>query len=502
MPAVRSKKRSSPAYEQELTWITVDAQPQSIAFAPNVTPGTFNDPPVPVSPPEGGMLFPAAAKDDSDSSDDSRSGHNKKKPDDYIPRPPNAFILFRSAFIKNRHVRAKVETSHSTLSKIIGITWGRLPHAERQIWYMRAKVALIEHTKKYPNYQFRPGQDRVYTEGIKRQVREKRKGDSKRCHHIADLLVEGYKGEELSDIMEEFDKTHIPEIITRFEAPITARSFRRSSSTPASGTKASKKKGGRKSTKKGRASSSEPASTKTTQSSKSSRLSQSPTPSPVCSPAPSPPLSPSPSPSPPPSPAYTECPSPVFVQENVVPEVWCESPSPAPTIVAPTPITPPFVADNQPLYQTFTFATPPAAPLQPCDPVYNCSQESFFDEYIPADPAPLTIDTSYFTPLTAASSPVSSMPGTPLPYPIVASSDPVMTMDYSGMSPLVDSQQYQFVDYNNYSTGMVQPEVVAAPEYYSTAKTDYSPYYEQPGFAPVNPSYSQYYMSPIPTYGM
>jgi hypothetical protein len=39
---------------------------------------------------------------------------------EYIPRPPNAFILFRSAFIRSEKITGKVEGNHSTLSKIIG----------------------------------------------------------------------------------------------------------------------------------------------------------------------------------------------------------------------------------------------------------------------------------------------------------------------------------------------------------------------------------------------
>ncbi|EEB91736.1 hypothetical protein MPER_09858 [Moniliophthora perniciosa FA553] len=40
--------------------------------------------------------------------------------DGYIPRPPNAFILFRSSFIRSQKISGKVEGNHSTLSKIIG----------------------------------------------------------------------------------------------------------------------------------------------------------------------------------------------------------------------------------------------------------------------------------------------------------------------------------------------------------------------------------------------
>ena len=50
------------------------------------------------------------------------NSHSKKKDKDanHIPRPPNAFILFRSSFIKAQHIPEKIEGNHSSLSKIIG----------------------------------------------------------------------------------------------------------------------------------------------------------------------------------------------------------------------------------------------------------------------------------------------------------------------------------------------------------------------------------------------
>ncbi|KAJ7767285.1 hypothetical protein B0H16DRAFT_1716906 [Mycena metata] len=59
----------------------------------------------------------------------------------YIPRPPNAFILFRS----------------STLSKIIGKYWHALPPAERARWEDKARLAQAEHRRRYPDWRFRPG---------------------------------------------------------------------------------------------------------------------------------------------------------------------------------------------------------------------------------------------------------------------------------------------------------------------------------------------------------
>ena len=155
-----------------------------------------------------------------------RSGHSRKKPINHIPRPPNAFILFRSHFIKKQHVSSEVETNHSTLSKIIGLTWKNLPNEERQIWHERAKSALEDHKRKFPSYAFKPVHSKP--RGVpaeKRKVREVGLRDHTRCAKIAELLVRGKTGLELKLAIQEFDKNHVPEIVTRFEAPITANNY-------------------------------------------------------------------------------------------------------------------------------------------------------------------------------------------------------------------------------------------------------------------------------------
>ncbi|TFK31778.1 hypothetical protein BDQ12DRAFT_671599 [Crucibulum laeve] len=201
-----------------------------IAFAPNITPGSYNEPPPLVDAPVfESILFPPP----DDCPTQRRTGHSRKKPENHIPRPPNAFILFRSSFIKSQHVSTEVETNHSTLSKIIGLTWQNLPNEERQIWHAKAKATLEEHKRKFPQYAFKP----LHTKGRgggteKRKVREVGPKDHKRCAKIAELLVKGKKGQELDAAIQEFDKYHVPEVVTRFEAPITANAFRRSSSAP------------------------------------------------------------------------------------------------------------------------------------------------------------------------------------------------------------------------------------------------------------------------------
>lgn len=213
-------------------WTNVKSSARvDVSFTVNLSPVTYSDSPPPLVeyPPSEFIMFPPPGE----ITPPRRQTHSKKKPENHIPRPPNAFILFRSSFIKSQHVSTEVETNHSTLSKIIGLTWSNMPEEERQVWHLKAKEALDEHKRKFPKYAFRPVQTKAKgAPSEKRKVREVEPKDIKRCAKIAELLVEGKKGNELNAAIQEFDKTHVPEIITRFEAPITARAYRRSSSAP------------------------------------------------------------------------------------------------------------------------------------------------------------------------------------------------------------------------------------------------------------------------------
>ncbi|KAF4584680.1 hypothetical protein EYR40_004667 [Pleurotus pulmonarius] len=178
------------------------------------------------------------ATEDSDAL--AKPNHRKKRPSNHIPRPPNAFILFRSHFIRSQRVSQTVEANHSTLSKIIGITWQNLPNQERQEWHGKAKRAVDEHRRKYPQYAFRPqhskrcggGEVSAASGSVKRKVRDIEPRDNKRCAKIAELLIQGKKGDELDAAILDYDKHHVPIVVTRFEEPLTAEEYR-SSSSPA-----------------------------------------------------------------------------------------------------------------------------------------------------------------------------------------------------------------------------------------------------------------------------
>ena len=69
--------------------------PHLFTFAPNVAAESYNEPP-PLIVPRESTLFPSAPLDGDGGPAPRKASHARKKPDDWIPRPPNAFILFRS----------------------------------------------------------------------------------------------------------------------------------------------------------------------------------------------------------------------------------------------------------------------------------------------------------------------------------------------------------------------------------------------------------------------
>ncbi|KAI0063735.1 hypothetical protein BV25DRAFT_354197 [Artomyces pyxidatus] len=161
----------------------------------------------------------------------TRASHAKKRDASYIPRPPNAFILFRSSFIKSQQIPGKIEGNHSTLSKIIGIVWKTLPREEREHWEAEAVKAQAEHRARYPHWRFRPAanalakvKDKIKDGpparrrknrkgeddeggggGVRKKIKVEKVGDKERCAKIAGLLAEGMKGAELETAMKAWE---------------------------------------------------------------------------------------------------------------------------------------------------------------------------------------------------------------------------------------------------------------------------------------------------------
>jgi hypothetical protein len=94
----------------------------SFTFATEPSPMSYDEPIFSVStgPPPPPTMF-IMSPPSSPSLGPARTNSKEKRKDaSHIPRPPNAFILFRSSFIKAQHIPDKIEGNHSSLSKIIG----------------------------------------------------------------------------------------------------------------------------------------------------------------------------------------------------------------------------------------------------------------------------------------------------------------------------------------------------------------------------------------------
>ncbi|KAL1738029.1 hypothetical protein HDZ31DRAFT_11956, partial [Schizophyllum fasciatum] len=73
----------------------------------------------------------------------------------HVPRPPNAFILFRIDFVKKGRLPGNLET-HASLSKMAAEKWKALSPPERAHWDAQAEIERRAHRLQYPDYYFKP----------------------------------------------------------------------------------------------------------------------------------------------------------------------------------------------------------------------------------------------------------------------------------------------------------------------------------------------------------
>ncbi|KAH6880923.1 hypothetical protein BKA70DRAFT_1053003, partial [Coprinopsis sp. MPI-PUGE-AT-0042] len=234
--------------------------PRPISFAPNVTPITFIESDDSLSSPEDnspGMfgdagsqarLFPPS-EGPVQPPTRKRQPPGKRRSQGYIPRPPNAFMLFRADFVRQKHVPGSIETNHGSLSKIIGNCWRNLPLEEKKVWETRAKHEKAAHKVQYPNYRFKPVHKKkgalaaaaapslADADAASETSSSRGEEEELRCEQMTQLLLEGKKGEELAMAMKSLDDRRraakARENAARFES--TAPSFagmRKYSMTP------------------------------------------------------------------------------------------------------------------------------------------------------------------------------------------------------------------------------------------------------------------------------
>jgi hypothetical protein len=86
----------------------------------------------------------------------ARKSHARKQPDGHIPRPRNAFILFRCDFVAQKKIPASVEPDHRNISRIVGRIWKAMSDEDRRPWIEEAKREREKHKRLYPQYRYSP----------------------------------------------------------------------------------------------------------------------------------------------------------------------------------------------------------------------------------------------------------------------------------------------------------------------------------------------------------
>ncbi|KAF8264251.1 hypothetical protein EI94DRAFT_1806067 [Lactarius quietus] len=95
------------------------------------------------------------------SSSDRRAIRNRLRDPDWVPRPRNAFIIFRCEYSR-KHARDPSDPSDrssrcdKTLSKRAGEEWRRLSAAEREQYKVLAEQEKVTHARQNPDYRFKP----------------------------------------------------------------------------------------------------------------------------------------------------------------------------------------------------------------------------------------------------------------------------------------------------------------------------------------------------------
>ncbi|KAF9481487.1 hypothetical protein BDN70DRAFT_529605 [Pholiota conissans] len=89
--------------------------------------------------------------------DPSKKSHARRQPAGHIPRPRNAFILFRCDFVRQKKIPHAVEADHRNISRIVGRIWREMTAVEREPWVKMADAEKAQHMRIHPGYRFTRG---------------------------------------------------------------------------------------------------------------------------------------------------------------------------------------------------------------------------------------------------------------------------------------------------------------------------------------------------------
>ncbi|KAG5646060.1 hypothetical protein DXG03_004483 [Asterophora parasitica] len=160
------------------------------------------------------------------------TSHSRRRPKGNPPRPPNAFMLFRSDFwAKEKQKDLPIERDHRDISRIAGHCWNNLGTEERAYYKALAIQRKEMHTLEHPGYKYVPSVRR--DRAPKRKTRRGAEEEEERCKKLASFVMEGLSHADLREAMKATDKKSLRGMADRLSSgPSSPR--RRSSRTVAS----------------------------------------------------------------------------------------------------------------------------------------------------------------------------------------------------------------------------------------------------------------------------
>ena len=168
--------------------------------------------PIPLTP-STGVARPTTAP-----SSDRRAQRNRNRDPSWIPRPRNAFIIFRCEYSRE-HAQGAQEsqnddtdsTAAKTLSKRAAEAWKQLPATERERYKVLADQEREEHARLYPHYRFRP---------MKRQISGTGKSSRERSESPKEGSMDSHPALSLPSVLAAAPKkAHSNPSIEQGEAP-------------------------------------------------------------------------------------------------------------------------------------------------------------------------------------------------------------------------------------------------------------------------------------------
>ncbi|KAJ7596841.1 hypothetical protein C8J56DRAFT_298696 [Mycena floridula] len=173
--------------------------------SPEVTTNEFSLPSSPSSPDHSSSTLSPSTETCELST--SSAPTRPRRSGSAIPRPRNAFIIFRSEFYQGK-IKNTVERDHRHVSRILGHIWAQLPKEEKDEWKRKAEAEKAAHLKKYPGYRFSPTPRAG--KPLKRNVNRNGTEDMMRCRQVAAFILAGKEGDDLEVAVKDIDSVMPP----------------------------------------------------------------------------------------------------------------------------------------------------------------------------------------------------------------------------------------------------------------------------------------------------